>query len=250
MSNVLELMGISLNGDMQQLNIISNNLANVNTAGFKRDIPVQTSFDQTVNNLVTGQQLNDAVLSELGSVNGANIKTMLDTQTGSFSVTGQPFDLAIENSGFFEVQTDSGPAYTKQGNFRLDNTGRLVNQAGFAVQGTSGEIRVMTDNPRIDHQGRIWEDQNVLAQIKLVSFADPAVLQRGGDGLFYSKTTGKEVADDQMSIRQGYLESSNVTSMNEMVNLIETMRHFESGAQVIKNYDEMMGSAIKTLGEF
>ena len=250
MNNLLELIGISLNGDMQQLNVISNNLANVNTTGFKRDIAVQMSFEQTVNSLMTEQRVGELPLSETDIGEQTNIKKIIDTQSGSFKVTGQPFDLAAESDGFFEVKTDSGVAYTKKGDFSLDSSGRLVTKSGLPVLGLNGEIRLMTDNPRIDSQGKIWEDQNMVAQIKMVDFSRPESLQRGGDGLFYSVSGGKTVASDQIRVRQGYLESSNVTAMNEMVNLIETMRHFESGAQLIKNYDEMMGSAIKTLGEF
>ena len=102
-----------------------------------------------------------------------------------------------------------------------------------------------------DEQGRIWEKDNQIGQLKLVNFKDPRQLEKVGGGLYESPQANTvELDHDQIRIRQGYLESSNVVMMNEMVQMMELMRHFESSQRVMKGYDELLDSAIRTLGDF
>ncbi|RYY97470.1 MAG: flagellar hook-basal body protein, partial [Comamonadaceae bacterium] len=169
-------------------------------------------------------------------------------------------DVALAGPGYFEVRTEQGMAYTRQGSFQLDAQGRLVTAAGHAVQGTGGDIQLAHRMPRIDADGRVFEgalpgaapgrgDATPLAQIKVVAFGAGTAVQRLGSGLVLPAGEPMQVAEADVQLRQGYLESANVTSMQEMVQLIQTMRHFESMQKVALGYDDMVGAAIRRLGD-
>ncbi len=233
----LSIAAMGMTGDMQRLDAISQNLVNGLTPGFKRGIAVGTSFSA----LVMGNGMFSASVP-------AN-STLPDMKPATVRFTGNVLDVAIENAGFFEVRHDGQAYYTRQGNFTLDASGRLVTQAGHAVSGSSGEILLGTAKPGIDAQGNIVEDGKPVAQLKLVRFANPSLLQRSGDGLFLQ---GSAVIDAEGAtrVRQSHLEVSNVNTAAEMVRLIETMRHFEAGQKVIQMIDAMNERAISKLGEF
>ena len=179
---------------------------------------------------------------------------------GTVKLTGEPMDVALAGDGFFEVTTPSGPAYTRQGNFRTDAMGRLVTAQGYPVMGKNGEVFLTTQTPVIDAMGNVTEPnattgpsavnpRTPIAQIKVVKFDAPKTLQRLGEGLMASGS-GMTVMDDaNVQIRQGALENGNVSSMQEMMQLIQTMRHFESVQKVTQGYDEMIGTAIRKLGD-
>ena len=248
MSGVLEITELGMINDMQRLNTISNNLANVSTTGFKRQIPVSHSFEATIT-----QQLEASGVTLNANNTGAAGATqnVLDPSAGSFKYTGNSFDIAIEGEGFFEVSNKNGVFYTRQGALSMDATGRLTTPGGHVVNGVSGDIRVTNGEPRIDKQGRVWENDNQVGQLKVVTFNDPKNLQKVGAGLYSAVgTSGQMLDDSEIRVRQGYLESSNVVMMNEMVQMMETMRHFETSQRLIKGYDELLDNAIRTLGDF
>ncbi|MDO8299537.1 flagellar hook-basal body protein [Lacisediminimonas sp.] len=233
----LSIAAIGMKGDMQRLATISQNLVNAATPGFKRDIAVGTSFSALVmgNGLFSAPVPASAVLPDL--------------KPATLRFTGNALDVAIESAGFFEVRHEGQTFYTRQGNFAIDATGRLVTQAGHAVAGSSGDILLSTPKPVIDAQGNIVENGKPVAQLKLVRFSNPSLLQRSGDGLFLQG--GAAIEPEGVSrVRQSHLEVSNVNTAAEMVRLIETMRHFEAGQKVIQMIDAMNERAISKLGEF
>jgi flagellar basal-body rod protein FlgF len=118
------------------------------------------------------------------------------------------------------------------------------------VMGASGDIMLTTPQPVIDSSGKIFENERQVGQVKLVKFTDPHTLQAAGNGLYRMGPDSTVKTDGYDHIRQGYTEASNVNSMAEMVKMIETMRHFESGQKVIQAYNDMLDKAIRTLGEF
>ncbi|MDH5325997.1 MAG: flagellar hook-basal body protein [Gammaproteobacteria bacterium] len=251
MSDLIQIMEISMQNDMQRLNTISNNLANVNTEGFKKGIAVQNSFEATMLNT---QQLNESYSERAAKAHKqrfiANVENLTDFSDGSVKNTGQPLHLAIAGDGMFEVMTDAGLAFTRKGSFSKDAKGRLVTLSGFPVQGQGGDIRLTTGSPRIDQEGNVWEGKSLVAQLKVVDVKNSRSLQSIGAGLYKASaglTAGKP---ESYRIKQGYLENSNVSSMREMVELIETMRHFEASQKVISGYDSVLDTAIRTLGEF
>lgn len=254
MQEILALTLQSMQTDAVRLERVSMNLVNALTPGYKREVVAVRPFMQVVDALV-GQATNTAGVADKAALGVASqsLVVQTDTRPGMLKSTGQRLDLAIAGRGFFEVMTDNGPAYTRQGNFQVDPRGRLVTAQGNAVMGKGGEILLNNSSPVIDASGNVFEngraDSPPVAQLKVVQFEHPESLQKLGDGLLASAENPTAIKDADLQIRQGFLENSNVSSMHEMVQLIQTMRHFESMQKIALGYDEMMGTAIRKLGE-
>lgn len=249
MNEILAVTLQSMQLDMAKVDRVGLNLANAQTTGYKREIVAGRPFAETFAG--AAEQANAAV---------PGLTTHVDQRPGTLRATGQALDVALSGPGWFEVLTDAGPAYTRQGNFRLDAQGRLVTQDGQRVMGVGGEIQLPHGSPVIDAQGRVFEGTlpggappvagaQPVAQLKVVRFEDQAALQRVGNGLVTASGEVLAVADAQTEVRQGHLENSNVSSMQEMVQLIQTLRHFESMQRTAVGYDEMLGTAIRKLGD-
>lgn len=239
-----------MGNDLQRMAVISQNLVNATTAGYKRQTAVTRSFPLAFGQLAEGAAISAATLQ---SAAATLLQTDLvtDHRLGTLRPTNNPLDLAIEGErGFFEVMTPTGLAYTRQGNFRIDSRGCLVTEAGHPVQGTSGEIFLTTNEPSVDGAGYIVESGKQVAQLKVVQFANPDRMGAAGAGLFQQGETELAAADQGARVRQGHLEMSNVSTMTEMVKLVETVRHFEATQKVVQGLDEMHERALRKLGEF
>jgi flagellar basal-body rod protein FlgG len=208
--------------DMARLDRVGTNLVNVQTAGFKRELDAAAAAGR------------------------------MDLRPGALRATNRPLDLALAGNGWFEVATPQGTAYTRQGDFRLDAQGRLVTAQGHAVMGLGGEILLAPSTPVIDAQGRIFESaaaREPLAQLKVVVIDSKASVQRLGGGLVRVAAAPVVASADAAGVRQGFLETSNVDPAREMVDLTRTLRHFESLQKITSGYDDLIGSAIRRLGE-
>jgi flagellar basal body rod protein FlgG len=233
----MTIAGIGMQNDLQRMNSIGQNLANVLTSGYKREIPVTKSFDSHVQEASGAAAVTDA--------------PTVDTTAGALRATANPLDVAIDGDGFFEVMTEQGPAYTRQGAFRTDVSGRLVTAQGLAVMGTGGEITLPTGLPvTIERNGDVRQADRIIGRIKLVHFENAQALSAIGNGLF--SQGGAQFAESAASgvVRAGYQESSNVNSSQEMVRLTETMRHFEAMQKIMQGYDDSFDKAVRKLGEF
>jgi flagellar basal-body rod protein FlgF len=253
-----EVLSIALQGmqhDMAKVERVGINLANIQTPGYKREVLAGMPFAQRLNAAqaqAEGRSVAHAAVPTPG--------TFVDQRPGTLKATGQSLDVALAGPGWFEVSTPQGPAYTRQGNFRLDAQGRLVTVQGYPVMGVGGEIQLPHGMPVIDPQGRVVEGSlpgaapvgsggAPVAQLKVVVFEAKAPLEKLGEGLVSAGGAPSIASDGQVDVRQGYLENSNVSSMQEMVQLIQAMRHFESMQKVALGYDEMIGVAVRKLGE-
>jgi len=256
MQEVLALALQSMQNDMQRLDRIGTNLANALTPGYQREVAAARPVASFASLVDAGPR----AVADGGGPFRAPLTSLLvqtDTRPGSLRSTGQAFDVAIAGPGFFEVATPQGPAYTRQGDFRLDGQGRLVTALGHPVMGRGGEIYPGTAQPRIDAAGSFLPAEGAsgpgaavpLAQLRIVQPDGAARMAHAGDGLLRAEGTVSQVPDAEVQVRQGYLENSNVSSMQEMVHLVQTMRHFESMQKVALGYDEMTGQAIRKLGE-
>jgi flagellar basal-body rod protein FlgG len=255
MPHVLAVALASMQQDMQRLDRVAQNLANATTPGYKREVVAARPFAEAV---AAGLEGGEPALP-VGPAAGG-VEVLADLRPGTVKVTGQPLDLAIAGDGFFEVATESGPAYTRQGSFQVDGRGRLVTAQGHAVMGRSGEILLTTRTPVIDAAGNVTEPDATtgpaasapgtpVAQLRVVRMEEPRAARRIGEGLLLAGGRVTEVGEGQAGLRQGALENSNVSSVQEMVQLIQTMRHFESMQKVAQGYDEMLGAAIRKLGD-
>ena len=252
MPDAISISELGMINDIQLMEVISQNVANANTNGYKRELPVVRDFMTQLSASML-QSMQSASMAE--GVSGEqtlvpDVKRMIDNSQGVLRFTGNPLDVAIEGDGFFEIDTAEGVRYTRHGSFNLDVNGRLVISEGGVVNGINGEIRLLNSAPKIDKQGRIWDGEDMLAQLKVVRFENPESLQRSNHGLFISGEQGEPVSDSVAGVRQGHVEASNVNVMNEMVKMMTTTRHFETTQRVITGYDEMIGEAISTIAEF
>ena len=256
----------SMHQDMTRLNHVASNLANVSTPGYKREAVAVQPFVDVVDGLlgqVTGSThdvMASGVLADNGSQAPGALQIRHDMRPGTLKMTGEPLDVALTGDGFFEVSTPTGPAYTRQGNFRLDGQGRLVTAQGYPVMGKGGDIYLNTQTPSIDAQGAITEPDTMagpnapprgvpVAELRIVQFDHPERLTSLGNGLMAGSDRATTVADGGAQIRQGALENANVDSMQEMMELMRTMRHFESMQKIAQGYDEMLGISLQKLGD-
>lgn len=235
----------------KRLDTIANNMANVNTAGFKRDEAVLESFPQLLLSRLNdpGVPGADKNLRPLvgGVGTGARLQAVLPVFTqGPLRLTEAPLDVAIAGAGFFAVQGPNGEAYTRNGAFQLDEQGYLVTSAGYQVLGQNGPIRVQPGSKVvIDEQGQVTANGQPVDRLRVVTFADPQALEKLGDSLFQGN--GATVVTDPV-LRPGFLEQANVNPVLEMVNMISAMRTYEAGQKTIQAEDQLLEKAANEVG--
>ena len=220
---------------------VANNLANANTVGYKKDRMFTRILNEHLDN--DGAPTSDKIVSQ-----------MPDLTEGELEQTGNPLDVAIHGDGFFELSDDANDTkrYTRAGRFTLDAEGQLRTPEGYGVEGESGPIQIeKTDgNPIvIDHDGTVRLGNQQVGKIRLVSFDDPTVLKRLDDASFDAGTqepTDVEVPD----MRQGFVEGSNVNAVEEMAEMIEHFRNFETQQRSIRTTDQLLGRITRDLGRF
>ena len=254
---------IAASGGIKQqhkMDVLANNLANLNNAGFKSDGLVfreimppfdeDSSVEASKNSLLPPNDSNENVAYV------AVDKIYTDHSQGIFHKTDNPLDLALEGEGFFQVETPQGRRYTRNGNLRLDTKDFLVTQDGnYILDSTQQKIKIEDQGGQIDvgTDGTITVGKGFgneqKGKIGLVKFEDPTVLAKEGNGLY--KITNNEVEPllaDEVKIAQGVLERSNVNSIHEMTNMITAIRAFEAYQKVMQSLDEADDQAVNSIG--
>ncbi|MTV41447.1 flagellar hook-basal body protein [Duganella radicis] len=229
-----------MQNDLRRVETISQNMANLLTPGYKKQILLSSSFARQV----------DGGLAQSVTASGPSMTALnIDPAAGTLRYTGNPQDMAIDGTAFFEVAGPQGPAYTRQGGFHVDVRGRLVNAQGYPVMGMGGEI-VLSGPYAIDPNGDVRQGDQVLARLKLVHFSNPEALEPQGGGGYRQGGAVQATPETPSSLRVGYQENSNVNSAQEMVRLTETVRHFEAMQKVMQGYDDSLEKTIRKLGDF
>ncbi len=248
MDEVLAVSLQSMHADMARLDQIAMNLANGFTPGYKRGVASQPALQASF-----AAHLQTAPAPVVPGLDGPALHVATDVRPASLKSTGQKLDLALAGQGYFEIQTPQGPAYTRQGDFRIDAQGRLVTQQGHPLMGMGGEIVLQTNHPSISANGEVSladaAPGHAVAQIRIVAFDNEGQLRRLGSGLFSAGAGMRVLNGEEVQLRQGYLENSNVSASDEMTSMVRTMRHFESMQKIAQGYDDMLGTAIRKLGE-
>lgn len=228
---------------MRRLDIISNNLANVNTPGYKKD---KMSFESLLAGSINPPEVPQGKTAD-PLLQKENV--YIDHASGPISQSGNPLDVALDGEGFFAVTTPEGSAYTRQGNFRISADGTLVTVDGYPVQGAGGgAIRIQGSRVEIDQTGAVFVDGAQSGALAVVDFERPYALTKIGSALFVASDPEAAPMAAKAQVRQGHIEGSNVESISEMVQLIETNRYFEACAKVIKGFDDMSAKAASELG--
>jgi flagellar basal-body rod protein FlgF len=242
MTDPVTIVASAMRAGAEALRTISQNVANAQTPAYRREIPlVYSNFDALASG-ATGT--TNAVEPD-----PLRLDTAIDLHPGTLQNTGEPLNLAIEGAAFFVVSTANGERLTRRGDFRLDGEGRIVTSVGDAVLGNGGPIQVRGARPVISPDGTVRVGDAVVDKLRLVELENATALQPAGDDL-YAPARGETPLDSSSAqVRQGFLETSNVQSVDEMIALMETMRSFETAQRFILGYDSMVNEAISTLGK-
>lgn len=235
-----------------RLEALANNIANINTAGFKEDkifsieeIEISGDNDSAES---TGSYLTENSTLELP------VGTYVNFSQGPMIQTGNTLDLAIVGEGFFCVMTPDGKQYTRDGKFTINNDDVIVNQEGYPVLGTGGEISIdgnnfSADEISIDEEGNIYQGESEIDTLRIESFDDLGSLKKVGETLFATNNDGVsgDIAEE-VSIRQGFLEQSNVETIRAMTEMIEVLRGYEAYQKALKTIDQIDSKAINEVG--
>lgn len=232
-----------------RVDITNNNLANINTPGFKRHMLVtrQEEYGDTLTNKIA----NDVPFAreDFDRNPGAEaVGTFIDFSLGSIKQTGNPLDVALKSENqFFAVSTPDGEKYTKAGNFTLDAVGNLVTSDGFKVSGVGGPITINEGIPIISDSGQVRVNGQTIAQLKVVNFDDTKALKADGGNLYSSNGVAKITVEDNPNLESGALEMSNVSAIRSMLDLIKANRGFELYQKTAKSLDEINQQAVSNL---
>ena len=207
---------------------IARNLANANTVGFKK-------------NMISFKTVLDGETSTLQTDYG------IDYSHGSLKYTGNTFNMAIDGDGFFAVETANGIRYTRNGQFQLSNTGEMVTDTGSKVLGQGGPIVIPKGGGEIlvDKKGIIKVNGKEIGRLTITNFNDLTKLVPTGNSTFAAPDDAvDDTGEKKYNVAQGYLESSNVSVVTEMVDMITNMRSYEASNNVIKTFSELMEKLI------
>lgn len=244
---------VGMKAQQTNMDVIANNLANVNTTGFKKSLP---SFQDLLYEQLRPAGLQETDDTRVPSGQQVGLGVTLSAiakifRQGSFLQTDNPLDLVIEGNGFFQVDIGDGEiAYTRDGSFRVDNEGRMVTTDGFVVQPA---ITVPEDTVRVNvsADGTVFGidpagDQVEIGQLELAQFINPAGLEALGSNLYRDTAASGEPqvgipgAEGRGVLRSGYLEQSNVQAIEELVRMIQGQRAYEMNSKSIQTSDEML----------
>lgn len=232
----------------KKMDVLTNNIANAETTGYKRDRLLSRSFkDMMIER--TGDPYIVNILSGVGPQNtGIHIDEIFtDFLQGSLEQTGRLSDIAIQGDGYFAVSTPAGERYTRDGSFAVSSEGYLVTSDGYPVLGTNGFLRVGSGTFSVDGQGNVTAGGTAVGRIRVVTFADPTGLRKIGDNLYINYSNQAQVAG-AYTVKQGYLEGSNVDIAREMVDMMEVSRSYETNQRMVKMLDESLGKAVNEVG--
>ena len=242
--------------EQKRLDVISNNMANSDTVGYKDERVTSQAFDQVLAIKVRdgSQAYHNQAIGHLSL--GVKIgEVYTDYTQGSIRQTNNTYDLALSGSGFFTVHVtdkngDVHTRYTRNGQFMLTKEGLLVDADGNPVQGEGGDIIInpASTNVSISRDGVITADGEMIDTLKIVDFEDYDYLKKYGDTM-YEPVDGATEKEATAEILQGYTEQSNVNVVKEMVDMITITRAYEANQKVIRSYDSMLDRAVNQVGK-
>lgn len=246
-----------LRNEQNRMDIMTNNLANASTVGFKKEGSTSQSFDS-----VLAYKLKDASVglgrAERIGVNNPGVKigeNYTDYSQGSFRITDNTYDLALTEEGFFAVEFtnkagETMTMYTRAGNFTLNSDGYLVTSDGDYVLDENNR-RIQLDplqEADVMSDGTINQNGTAVAKIQITDFADYDYLERYGE-TYFKPLEGAEKTKSSAEVKSGVLEMANVQVVSEMVNMITITRQYESNQKVLQTYDSSLEIAVNQLGK-
>jgi flagellar basal-body rod protein FlgG len=236
MTDAIASLSDAMRNDAETLRVIGQNVANAETVAYRREIAVtRANFDQAT----------DDARAAMSRTN--TLETAIDLRPGTLKSTSEALHLALEGPGFFVIDSPQGEALTRRGDFRIDSEGRLVTQTGLPVLGEGGAIHLDGGTPKIEPDGNVRVSGEIVGRLRIAQVDSQAQLTPLAGDLYAAPQLPE--GNDAARVRQGFLETSNVESVQEMVRLMETMRHFEAVQRFVRGYDDMTTKAISELGK-
>ncbi|MCX7970338.1 MAG: flagellar basal-body rod protein FlgF [Negativicutes bacterium] len=250
--------------DMERVNVTANNLANVNTTGYKKDIMLSGDFASLLVERIDDQKRPPAEVGPLGTGVLPSAIVPIHSQ-GAIQSTGRYLDVAIQGRGFFVLETPNGYRYTRDGSFTVNTAGELVNQQGYRVLGDGGvPLVINADQPNvrvsIADDGTIYVHNNGVEQaanidvspgrLWVVEFENVRQLEKEGGNLWRNTDDTVLPLPASGTVKQGVLEMSNVNVVSEMVNLIAANRSYEMSSKVITTEDSLLNKIINEVARF
>jgi flagellar basal-body rod protein FlgG len=229
-----------------KMDVLTNNLVNAETVGYKKDTLITSTFDE-----VMLRRIHDPNVSIYGGniVGGYGHGTHIDELITNFSdgnleKTDRPADLAIVGNGFFVVETPAGQRYTRAGNFSVDGAGYLVTQDGNYVLGDRGRIYAGSSEFTVTADGMLTGPQADGDKLRLVTFEDPGILRKEGSSLYYAYGGAAPLPAGEAVVLQGMQESSNVNIADELVDMITVYRKYEASQKIVSMTDDTLSMAV------
>lgn len=242
--------------EQHRMDVLTNNLANADTNGFKKEGATSQSFDSVLAYKIKDISEGNRLAKRIG-VNNPGVKIgegYTDFSEGPIKTTGNTYDLALTDRGFFAVEFtnkagETSVKYTRDGDFTLTQEGRLVTRDGDPVLGEDGqpiEIDPLKE-VQINTSGQIIQDDRVVATIQVTDFEDYNYLERYGEN-YFQPIEGAVETEAPAQVYSGYLETSNMSVVTEMVNMITVSRAYESNQKIITTIDGTLDIAANQLG--
>lgn len=230
----------------ERLNVISNNVANINTIGFKKDQVSFKQFSKVLDTSMLAQGQYKIIPIDVIALNPS-----IDITPGTPMETGNPLDVAINGEGFFVINTVGGPRYTRAGSFQLNTDNVLVTPQGYRVQGENGDISIDITTGEgvigIDSRGTINYDNTDVDTLRVVQIPSEALVRKGNN-LFDVKQGYTPVPVEKPSINQSYLEAANVEPVREMVDMIATQRAYDAFQKMIRSINDAYSFSMRNVG--
>jgi flagellar basal-body rod protein FlgF len=241
------------------LEMIANNLANVNTTGFKGD---RVSFERLVsepmkhyasplppaNYKVDLNKIGPLVGNEVAYVGISDVSR--DTAQGPSVQTHNASDLMIEGDGYFVVNTHDGERLTRSGSLNINSQGILVSKQGDPIMGRNGAIKLASGKFEVNQIGEVIQGNQLIDQVRVVVPANEAELQRVGNNLYTHNGSAESLQEEQFpQVKQGYLEGSNVNAIRNMTAMILAHRSYEAYQKAVSNYDQIMEKSSNSIGD-
>lgn len=243
--------------EQYRMDIMSNNLANADTTGYKKEGSTAQAYSEVLAVKIKDITENPNTPKDLGNMSlGVKIgETYTDFTQGSLRDTGNTFDIALSGDGFFNIEFtnkagETSTKYTRDGGFTLTKDGYLVTKDGDYVLGEDGRIQLSTTagNTVIDENGVIYQNNQRVARLTLTEFEDTNYLTHYGETMWDAKEGAVANEAANTAVHQGYLEMSNTSVVKEMVNMIEIQRHYEANQKLITTYDETLDKSVNQIG--
>ncbi len=251
MNRGLYTAALGMTTQMNKMDIVSNNIANVNTTGYKKDEVVTRSFDEE---LMTRLYNDNDLYYDNKNIGTMNMGVTVDNiytnfSTGSLESTGADLDFALNGDGFFTVESYDNDGnklerFTRDGKFKISEDAKLVTSNGLYVLDENGDSIDVGNATTIsvNDGGQIFSNEGIIATLGITSFENNEFLRKEGNNLYYAESGANKI-ESNATLMQGYTESSNVNTVSEMVEMITVSRAYEANQKVITNYDTIMGKA-------